>query len=209
MNNMCRIGTLSQIVLLTGRTAAPVLGGFLRLQSRYLKVIPVTTLDDLNSLPMFLFQNTRLISFGTDVIVPRNVLDALDCGAYNFHPGPPSHPGWAPFCFAPHDRAKVFGATAHRMIEKVDAGQIVGTELFPLLPNMTPEMLETEALKAMLRLFKRLGPVLATQREPLPAVPIRWGTRKRRRTDLEKMCGPLAGRGRQEAPGLCKRCLFA
>lgn len=129
----------------------------------------------------------RLIGFATDVIVPSRTLDLLGFDAYNFHPGPPSHPGWAPACFAIYDGARLFGGTAHRMIAKVDAGPIVGVELFPVRPGVTPRQLEREAIIAMLHLFRRLGPTLATSPEPLPALAINWGQAKRRRADLARM----------------------
>jgi hypothetical protein len=55
----------------------------------------------------------RLIAFTTDVIVPPDILDHLGYGAYNFHPGPPHFPGWAPALFAIHRRATEFGLATH------------------------------------------------------------------------------------------------
>ena len=57
----------------------------------------------------------RLIAFATPVIVPGRILASLGYGAYNFHPGPPQYPGWAPAHFALYEQANEFGATVHAM----------------------------------------------------------------------------------------------
>ena len=129
--------SLEQIVLVSGEVGAAELSKFLRLQRPGLTVTPVTILADLVVLPRQLLSRARLIAFASDIVVPKACLDALGFGAYNFHPGPPSHPGWAPACFAIYDRAAIFGATAHLMTERVDDGPIVGTRLFPLPPDIT------------------------------------------------------------------------
>ena len=129
----------------------------------------------------------RLVAFATAVIVPTAVLTGLGFGAYNFHPGPPTHPGWAPACFAVYDRAPLFGATAPRMTEEVDDGPIVGTQLFAVGKEMTPAQLERQALRAMLVLFRQLGALLARQTQPLPILPICWGSPRRRRADFDRL----------------------
>jgi methionyl-tRNA formyltransferase len=43
----------------------------------------------------------------------------LGFGAFNFHPGPPSYPGWVPSHFALYERSTEFGATVHVMVEQV------------------------------------------------------------------------------------------
>ena len=153
-----------------------------------MNVIHIKSAQDLFSLPLDSIRRSRLIGFLTDAIVPGAILDALKFGAYNFHPGPPSYPGWAPFCFAVYDRAKEFGATAHVMTKNVDAGPIVGTVLFTVPSGASPDQLACTSLIAGIHLFRQLAPALATSSDPLPVLPILWGTPKRRRADLERMC---------------------
>lgn len=163
-----------------------------------LTIINVLSLQDLLALSPEVIRCARLIGFGTDIIVPGIILKNLKFGAYNFHPGPPSHPGWAPFCFAVYDRAEEFGATAHIMIEKVDAGPIVGTALFPVPPDATPGLLANLSRIAGIHLFGQLAPALANRAEPLPALQVEWGRLKRRRTDLMRMCDVPANLDDQE-----------
>jgi methionyl-tRNA formyltransferase len=116
------------IILLTGPVEQSVLGALLRSHNPRLKVHPAQMAADIDALEPALLARARLVAFTTPVIVPPGVLDALGYGAYNFHPGPPEYPGWAPAHFAVYDRAPLFGATAHVMVERVDAGPIVGVE---------------------------------------------------------------------------------
>ena len=123
----------------------------------------------------------RLIAFATDVIVPRRILDRLGFGAYNFHPGPPSYPGWGPAHFAIYDGAATFGVTAHVMVDRVDAWPIVGVDMFCIPPGATVARLEQLAFAALARSFWNLAPAL-TQDAPLATQPIAWsGTKSTRR----------------------------
>ena len=148
----------------------------------------IETIDDLLAIDPEIRRGSRLIAFGTPVIVPAGYLKTLGFGAYNIHPGPPSHPGWAPTCFAIYDGATTLGATAHQMVAKVDAGPIVGTHLFDADPSKTTDQLREQSLVAALYLFRALAPALVTSSQPLPVWPITWGAVKRTRKDFAAMC---------------------
>jgi methionyl-tRNA formyltransferase len=129
------------IVLLTGSAEQSVLMSVLFGHNPDLTVIPVATSAELAALPPDLFSRARLIAFTTAVIVSRNILDCLGYGAYNFHPGSPQYPGWAPAHFALYDQAAEFGATVHAMVERVDAGPIVDVARFPIWPGSASPVL--------------------------------------------------------------------
>jgi len=118
----------------------------------------------------------------------RRESSALGFGAYNFHPGPPHYPGWVPSHFAIYDKASYFGATAHVMIERVDAGPIVGVKIFDIPPNTNVLRLQELVFAELARLFWRLAPVLATQSEPLAELPVRWSGTKSTRRSYAAMC---------------------
>ena len=88
------------IILLIGATVRPAFMSVLSAHNPALTIIPVETLAELNALKPDTLARARLIAYVTSVIVPADVLDRLGYGAYNFHPGPPSYPGWAPAHFA-------------------------------------------------------------------------------------------------------------
>lgn len=179
---------LDTIVLLTGPVENAVLAPTLVGYNPRLTVKFVSTLADVTALEPELLKRTRLVAYATGVVVPHQVLDQLGHGAYNFHPGSPHYPGFAPAQFAVYDGTPEFGATAHVMIERVDAGPIVGTELFQVPPNSSVFDLDALAYLHLVRLFRRLAKALATQPEPLQELPIRWSGQKSSRRSYAAMC---------------------
>jgi methionyl-tRNA formyltransferase len=145
-------------------------------------------LSDLTILEPEMLRRARLVAFTTNVVVTPEVLDQLGYGAYNFHPGPPQFPGWAPANFAIYHKATEFGATAHVMTERVDAGAIVGVELFCIPADITVCGLEALAYASLARLFWQLAKILATQIKPLPELPTRWSGQKTSRRQYAAMC---------------------
>jgi methionyl-tRNA formyltransferase len=153
-----------------------------------LELYAAETLAELEALDRSTLARARLISFTNGVIVPQRILDALGYGAYNFHPGPPNYPGFAPAVFAIYDRSPVFGVTVHEMAEKVDAGPIVGLNMFNTSPDMSVMRLEQIALLQLAHLFWTMARVIATQTEALEVLPVTWSGRKTTRRMFEHMC---------------------
>ena len=178
------------IILLTGPVEEPVLGSILQGHNPALSIRPAATLADVTALAPELLDRSRLVAFCTDVVVPLRVLDLVRFGAYNFHPGPPQFPGWGCAHFALHQGATEFGATVHVMIERVDAGPIVGVELFRIPPGATAQDLEALAYAQLAQLFRRLAPMLAAQADPLPRLPIHWSGEKCTRQRYAAICAP-------------------
>src|SRR5258707_14038024 len=116
---------LQNIILLTPQPQQQfAISALLKEHNPALSFSPAITTRDLAAIGPATLQRSRLVAFTSETIVPPHILHALGHGAYNFHPGPPAYPGWAPAHFALYDRARVFGATAHVMTERVDAGPI-------------------------------------------------------------------------------------
>lgn len=176
------------IILLAGAAEQRALASALKGHNPKLVVRCAATLAKLEAFDLQLLRRARLIAFATPVVVPKHILDRVGFGAYNFHPGPPNYPGWLPSHFAIYDGATEFGATAHRMIEKVDAGPIVGVERFGIPPHAGVAALEQLAYSQLAFLFWRLAKTLATQGEPLDELPIRWSGRKSTRNMIAALC---------------------
>jgi len=185
---MARSPAFDTVILLTGSTEYAALAAALKGHNPRLAVRSVTTPAELAALDSNLLRRARLIGFSTPVVVPKRILDRLGFGAYNFHPGPPDYPGWLPPHFAIYDGATKFGATAHRMIEKVDAGPIVGVELFDVPPGAGARTLEQLVFSRLAFLFWRLAKTLAAQAAPLDELPIRWCGRKSTRKMIAALC---------------------
>src|SRR3974390_1041171 len=124
---------LKTIILLTGAAHQQrALCALLALHNPALSFRVAMTHEDLAAITPEVWPHARLVSFPTGTIVPASMLKALGHGAYNFHPGPPQYPGWAPAHFALYEGAAEFGATVHVMTERVDSGAIVDAALFPI-----------------------------------------------------------------------------
>jgi methionyl-tRNA formyltransferase len=179
---------LDTILLLAGAAEQSILPLALRGHNPLLTVIPVGSASELAALDPDLLSRARLIAFVTAEIVPPDVLDRLGHGAFNFHPGPPSYPGWAPAHFALYDGARQFGATLHVMVEQVDAGPIIDVAFFPVPADISVFGLEGLAYAHLAQLFWRWAKSLATDAAPPPTLPIEWGSRKYSRRSYRAIC---------------------
>jgi methionyl-tRNA formyltransferase len=179
---------LDTIILLAGPAEHLALPPVLLGHKPDLTVIPVVTAADLAALKPDVLGRARLIAFVTPEIVPASILARLGYGAFNFHPGPPSYPGWAPAHFALYDRATEFGATAHVMVEQVDAGPILDVALFAVPPDVTVLALERLAYAHLAQLFWRMAESLATDATPPQPLPVKWGAKKYSRRAYRAIC---------------------
>ncbi len=84
------------------------------------------------------------------------------------------------------------------MIEQVDAGPIVGVELFAVPPSTSLRSLDELAFVQLARLFWRLAPALAASPEPLPVLPLQWRGRRTTRRMLASLCDIPTGISKEE-----------
>jgi methionyl-tRNA formyltransferase len=176
------------IILLAGGVEQAPLATVLCDHNPRLAIYPITTPGDMAALDVGALKRARLVAFSTPIIVPLGVLAALGYGAYNFHPGPPQYPGWAPAHFALYEQATEFGATAHLMAERVDSGPIIDVALFAVPPGIGVTELEALAYAHLARLFWGLAKRIATEAEPLPERASQWAARKTSRRAYEAIC---------------------
>lgn len=125
-----------------------------------------------------------LIGFNTGVIVPANLLMAIDL-AFNFHGAPPEYPGRDPHHWAVYDGAEEYGATAHWMWPSVDAGPIIGTIRFGVAPSNDPQVYRRLGEDAAAMLFRSLAARISDH--GAPSLPVAWGRNKRSRRGLISM----------------------
>jgi methionyl-tRNA formyltransferase len=164
------------------------LASVLRGHNPQLTIYPATASEHLAALDRAILHRARLIAFSSPVIVPPELLTALGYGAYNFHPGPPEYPGWAPAHFALYDGVREFGATVHAMAERVDSGPIVDVALFAVPENIGVLGLEGLAYAHLAQMYWKLAKRLATETAPLPEQALRWGSRKNSRRAYQAIC---------------------
>jgi methionyl-tRNA formyltransferase len=176
------------IILLTGPVEQAVLASALLGHNPTITVHWAASPDDLTRFDTDTLARSRLVAFATPVIVPTSVLDALGHGAYNFHPGPPAYPGWAPAHFALYEGAVEFGVTVHAMAARVDSGPIVEAVQFPIPAGIGVQGLEGMAYAHLAKLFWRFAKHLATRTDPLPHASLQWGHRTYSRRAYRAIC---------------------
>jgi methionyl-tRNA formyltransferase len=176
------------IILLAGPAEQVAMPAVLCAHNPRLTVISARTAADLAALDFDVLERARLIAFVTPEIVSTSVLNRLGYGAINFHPGPPSYPGWAPSHFALYERAAEFGATAHVMVERVDAGPIIDLARFPVPAGISVLGLEGLAYAHLAQLFWRMAKSLAADPATPPTLPVKWGSRKYSRRAYRAIC---------------------
>src|SRR6202049_5157 len=175
---------LDTIILLSGPAEHATLPALLLGHNPQLTVITLATCAGLATIDPDVLQRARLIASVTPEIVPKSILAGLGYGAFNFHPGPPSYPGWAPAHFALYDQATEFGATLHVMVKRVDAGSIVDVALFAIPADIGVADLQQLAYAHLAEMFWRSAKLLATRAEPLGQLPIRWRGKRNSGRDL-------------------------
>jgi len=188
----------NEILLLAEPVEAEDLAQILRGQNGAIPITPVATLAQLKDACAAGAADKRLVAFCTPVIVPADILKALRCDAYNFHPGPPTYPGLFPSCFAIYHGATRFGATAHVMAEDVDTGPIVGVEWVDIPNDIDRLNLEAMSYRLTKALFGKLAPQLVNSDGPLAPIPEQWSGPVTRRRDFDALCELPAGVDREE-----------
>lgn len=181
-----------RIVLLTGEREVPFFRDFLLARNPALDVVPAFDLAGLRAAVAADPAHTRVIAFVTFVIVPADILAALGPVPYNIHPGPPDYPGSHPESFALYEGATQFGATGHAMTARVDAGAIVASSRFAIVPQMERVALADAAYRRAVDVFATIAGHCAMSDAPLKPNGEAWSGRKRTRAQFRALCDRAA-----------------
>ena len=179
---------MRRVILITHREFADIVAQLMQAAAPDLRVEFAWTLDQLAVSIGRAPEGTRLISLGSDIIVPADLLNRLVSPAYNFHPGPPAYPGIFPSIFALYDGARQFGVTLHEMAPQVDSGPIVAVDTFEIHPEWDRLALDTATFTALQGLLSRMAPQLANFDVPLPTISQQWSEYRRTRKDFDALC---------------------
>ncbi len=179
---------MHRLILITQREFAEILAQPLQAAVPDLRIEFAWSADELRQAVIRQPEATRLVSLGSDIIVPADVLGRLPGPAYNFHPGPPAYPGIFPSVFALYDGAEHFGVTLHEMAPKVDSGAIVAVDTFAVPEDWDRLALDTATFAALQNLLARTAPHLANVDVPLPTISEAWTGTSRTRKDFNALC---------------------
>jgi methionyl-tRNA formyltransferase len=185
INNMSNLTTL---LLLTSRFYAKKLIDMSVEKSPDIAVIYVEHPNELLQFGEEFLSHSRLISFGSRFYVKSEILKLIGFNSYNFHPGPSTYPGWAPFNFALYDKAPKYGVTLHEMTADIDTGLIVGCKDFAIPENCDVQQLMDLTTDAMYELFDDFINDFTQRQSPLSSIGIQWSGHITSKKDFENMC---------------------
>lgn len=178
---------LRELILLAGAHEAEALMPMLKTAGPDMAISRLDTLGDLETRLEGNLDGVRLLSFGTEVIVPQSLLDRLPGPSYNIHPGPPSRPGRFPSVFALYGGDGLFGTTVHEMTARVDEGAIVAVLEFPVPAGADRMTLDGLSYQSVLKLVAELAPQLGAE-EPLAPLAIQWSGAKTGQKEFDALC---------------------
>lgn len=163
--------------------------GFLELRTRRLTKLLWDYGDHPTHLPTW--SGDWIISFKSDIVLTAEQLNRARLGALNIHPAPPHYRGIGGYRFAIEGQDPCYGATCHRMDERIDAGPIVLVRRFPLHRSETTESLK---LRTGFECLSLLGEVVETicSHQALPTSDETWTGKLHQRRDLVQQSAAVA-----------------
>ena len=123
-----------------------------------------------------------LIACCTGVIVKPEAL-ARYGAAFNIHLAPPSFPGRDPHHWAFYERAENYGVTMHVMTERVDEGEILNIDSFPITQKSPMELMDEANRRAFMMLNCVVGNIVKGEFH-MPKQRQVWTGKKRKRKVL-------------------------
>ena len=146
---------IDSIILLNNGMMYEKIESDLRAINPNVKVSLIQDLVKLVELPEELLRKSRLIAYLSGLIVPLTVIKKLGYGAYNFHSGPPTRPGFASLEMAIYEGDEIFATTLHELDELIDTGRINGIHAFSIPKDITAPELFKLVLNSMMTLFEK------------------------------------------------------
>ncbi|HBM89901.1 MAG: formyltransferase family protein [Parvibaculaceae bacterium] len=177
-----------RLIILSNDTLMDRLLRIAESQKEISEIVPAYKLEELISAGNAGWHDVFLLSFGTGVIVPKNILEQLGTRAINIHPATRQFPGRDPHHFAAYENVVEYGATAHRMTERVDAGEILIESRVSVETELSPDKLLEIAEGCGIDLFQRLIEIVFDSDHELPRSGLHWEGKKRTRKDFQALC---------------------
>ncbi len=131
-----------------------------------------------------------ILSFKSDLILPKSVIQSASEGAINFHPAPPEYRGLGGYMLAVHNRDEQYGVTCHYMIEEIDYGPIIHVHRF-LMARDTPHSLRQRAAAYSLVMLNEIAAMIYKGERPEPCNE-RWSEKIYTLRKVERICGPAS-----------------
>lgn len=89
-------------------------------------------------------------------VICTEVIEAVKLGAYNLHPGPlPQYAGLNAPSWAVYNQEPQHGVTLHKIVDKIDAGNIIDEALFPITATDTGLTVSMKCVKHGIPLIEK------------------------------------------------------
>lgn len=128
-----------------------------------------------------------IISYLSQWIIPKQLLEKAEVAAINFHPGPPEYPGIGCTNFAIYNNETEFGITCHHMVSKVDTGDIIAVKRFNIYESDTVFSITQRCYSDILNMFYDIFSLLMNG-ESLPISKEKWQRKPYVRKQLDELC---------------------
>jgi len=138
-----------------------------------------------------------IISYLSQWIIPKTLLQNASIAAINFHPGPPEYPGIGCTNFAIYNGASEFGITCHHMAPKVDTGDIIAVKRFPVFETDSVYSITQRCYSDILKMFYDIISRLL-KGEKLPSSGEVWKRKPYLRKELDDLCRLTPGMSQEE-----------
>jgi len=131
------------------------------------------------------WQGDRIFTFKADLILPSQTIKSARKSAINFHPSIPRYRGVGGYYYALADKRNEFGVTCHHLDEKIDHGDIIAVDRFPIYYNESVDSLFDRTAHVCLGMFYRILEQLITEQAELGlAENEQWGSKLYTREEL-------------------------
>jgi methionyl-tRNA formyltransferase len=127
-----------------------------------------------------------IVSYLSRWVVPDDVLRQARVAAINFHPAPPEYPGIGCTNFALYDGVEQYGVTCHHMARRVDTGDIIAVNRFPVFEGDDVASLLHRTYAYQLVLFYEIAAYMIPG-SPLPRSAERWTRRPYTRKEFDEL----------------------
>lgn len=119
-------------------------------------------------LPPIDWSGEWIISFKSDLILSKKLINSATKGALNFHPAPPLYRGIGGYVHSIYNGDDSYGVTCHHISVDIDNGQIIKARHFPLNKTETASSLREKAAEHCFILFDEImQKIIAAKSLPL------------------------------------------
>ena len=133
------------------------------------------------------WEGDYIISFLSPWIIPPEILEKSRKESINFHPAPPKYRGIGCYNFAIYNEESEYGVTCHKMIEKVDSGEIIACKYFPLYGTESVSALKEKSMVYLVQLFYEIIDLIL-KNKPLPRSNEKWAKIFYNKNKLQELC---------------------